>query len=106
MRGYAKTSRGSGYGIFRSADGTKSVKAFYEFFDAEPYAGNKDRIAMPGYRRVRTMDCRDKDNNRITTPEWLRGETTHEADDRKSYRVSYGSDGVWYFSLITDSEGK
>ena len=106
MVGYDNISRGIDSGIFRSEDGTKSVRAFYDYFDAETYPGSRDRVASLGERIVRVMDCRDKDNNRIATPKWLRGDATHQTKDGKSYRVTYASDGIWYLSPTPDSDGE
>jgi hypothetical protein len=106
MVGYENPSKGIDSGIFRSKDGRKSVRAFYDYFDTETYPGSRGRFASLGERSVRELDCRDKDNKKITTPKWLRGDATHQTDDGKSYRVTYTPDGVWYLSPATDSDGE
>lgn len=105
MGGYGKTSRGSGSGIFRNLDGSKSIKAFYEYYYSESYIGNRDRVPMPGETVIKVMDCRDKDNKKVEPPGWLRSEAMLEAEDGQSYRVTYGPDGVWHLKPEQGSGG-
>lgn len=107
MGGYLKPGETGGSGVFTSADGKRSVKAFYVYYDHEASVGNRDRVETPQFdeRIVRALDCRGKNNEKIEPPKWLRGETTLEDDRTGKYRVTFvAGDNVWRLHPLPASE--
>lgn len=109
MGGYLNPGEKLGHGVFTSADGKKSVEAYYEYSDQAAYGGNRDRVPVPGPedRIIRKLDCRgEKRSDRIEPPEWLYGESTLREDDGETYSVTFlRGENFWSLKRITASEG-
>lgn len=105
---YRNQHRLSGWGRIWSGDRSKSVNVFYVLRTSEVYAGSsKNPVRVPDSLHVVEMDFRGEDKSKkIGEPEWLRQESTLEAENGKSYVVRHDRDGVWHIGMITPSGGK
>ncbi len=99
---YSNEHLESGWGLILNADRSKLVIVFYVLRTAEVHTGgDRNPLRVPDLLDVRELDFRGKDRRKkIEEPEWLRRESTLEAEDGKSYRISRGNTG-WSIRATT-----
>lgn len=92
---YSNEHLESGWGRIWNADRSKSVNVFYVLRTAEVHTGDdRNPLRAPDLLEVKELDFRGKDRSqKIEEPEWLRRESTLEAENGKPYRISRSNIG-------------